>query len=124
MSDAVNHPPHYNQHPSGVECIQIAEHYGFCIGNAIKYLWRAGLKGDAVEDLEKARWYLDREITRRKKIAGLGCDQSATEMRRWLQHEALIRQPVTADQTQQTSVCRSPAEPAWQSFAGRSHAHG
>lgn len=65
--DSVNHPPHYTAHPSGVECIQIAEHYGFCIGNALKYLWRAGLKGDAVEDLKKARWYLDREISNREK---------------------------------------------------------
>lgn len=69
MSDPVNHPPHYNSHPSGVECIEIAQHYGFCIGNAIKYLWRAGLKGDAIEDLEKARWYLDREIQRRRATA-------------------------------------------------------
>jgi len=66
--DAVNRPPHYTAHPSGVECIDIAEHYGFSIGNAIKYIWRAGLKGDAVEDLKKARWYLDREIARREKI--------------------------------------------------------
>ena len=50
-TDQVNHPPHYTGHPSGVECIQIVEHYGFCIGNAIKYLWRAGLKGDAIEDI-------------------------------------------------------------------------
>lgn len=65
--EQVNHPPHYTAHPSGVECIEITEHYGFCIGNAIKYLWRAGLKGDAIEDLKKARWYLDREISNREK---------------------------------------------------------
>jgi len=65
--ERVNHPPHYTAHPSGVECIDVAEHYGFCIGNAIKYLWRAGLKGDAIEDLKKARWYLDREISNREK---------------------------------------------------------
>lgn len=65
--DPVNHPAHYTSHPSGVECIDVAEHYGFCIGNAIKYLWRAGLKADAVEDLKKARWYLDREIANREK---------------------------------------------------------
>lgn len=64
---AVNHPKHYNSHPSGVEAIDVCEHYNFNIGNTIKYLWRAGLKGDAIEDLEKARWYLDREINRRKK---------------------------------------------------------
>ena len=65
MSDQVNHPSHYCKHPSGVECIQVTEHYGFCVGNAIKYLWRAGLKGDAIEDLKKAAWYVQREIDRR-----------------------------------------------------------
>jgi len=69
MTDMINHPPHYASHPSGVECIQITEHMGFCIGNAIKYLWRAGLKGDAIQDLEKARFYIDREIQRRKASA-------------------------------------------------------
>lgn len=64
MSDPVNHPAHYTEHPSGVECIQITEHMNFCVGNAIKYLWRAGLKGDAREDLEKARWYITRELQR------------------------------------------------------------
>jgi hypothetical protein len=68
--DPVNHPPHYTSHPSGVECIQVTEHLGFCIGNAIKYLWRADLKGHAVEDLEKAAWYVNREIARRKAAAG------------------------------------------------------
>lgn len=62
--DPVNHPAHYAQHPSGVECIQVTEHFNFNIGNAIKYLWRAGLKGAELEDLEKARWYVDREIQR------------------------------------------------------------
>jgi hypothetical protein len=61
---AVNHPLHYTSHPSGVECIQITEHFNFCIGNAIKYLWRAGLKGEALEDLRKAAWYINREINR------------------------------------------------------------
>lgn len=64
MNDPVNHPTHYTSHPSGVECIEITEHLNFCIGNAIKYLWRAGLKGEQVEDLRKARWYVDREIAR------------------------------------------------------------
>ena len=67
--DPVNHPSHYTGHPSGVECIQIAEHFNFCLGNAIKYIWRAGEKGDALEDLKKARWYLNREITNRTKRA-------------------------------------------------------
>lgn len=64
-SDPVNHPPHYTSHPSGVECIAITEHMNFCLGNAIKYLWRAGLKAQTpIEDLKKARWYIDREIAR------------------------------------------------------------
>ena len=64
MTDPVNHPAHYTGHPSGIEAIQVTEHFNFCLGNAIKYIWRAGLKGDALEDLRKARWYLDREIKR------------------------------------------------------------
>ena len=64
MSDAVNHPEHYNSHPSGIECIEVVEHMGFLLGNAIKYIWRADLK-NGVEDLEKARWYIEREIARR-----------------------------------------------------------
>ena len=64
MTDSVNHPSHYTNHLSGVECIQVTEHMNFCIGNAMKYLWRSGLKGDVVEDLKKARWYIEREIRR------------------------------------------------------------
>lgn len=62
--DPVNHPSHYTAHPSGVECIQITEHMNFCLGNAVKYIWRAGLKGGRVEDLKKAARYLNREIAR------------------------------------------------------------
>lgn len=65
MSDNVNHPSHYLAHPSGVECITITETMNFCVGNAVKYLWRAGLKSDDPrEDLLKARWYVDRELER------------------------------------------------------------
>ena len=67
--DMVRHPPHYTSHPSGIECIQITEHMGFNLGNAIKYIWRADLKGADIVDLEKARWYLDREIAKRKAAA-------------------------------------------------------
>lgn len=59
--DAVNHPKHYNVHPSGIECIDIIENLSFCLGNAVKYLWRAGEKGPALEDLKKALWYVQRE---------------------------------------------------------------
>lgn len=65
MSDPVNKPYHYTNHPSGVECIEITEHMNFCLGNAIKYIWRAGLKNDnAIEDLMKAEFYIKREIDR------------------------------------------------------------
>lgn len=67
--DNVNKPKHYNSHPSGIECIQITEHMGFNIGNVIKYAWRADLK-NGVEDLEKAAWYLQREIKKRKSQVG------------------------------------------------------
>ena len=66
MDDNVNNPKHYTSHPSGIDCIQITEHMGFCLGNAIKYVWRADLKEDAIEDLQKAVWYINREISRRK----------------------------------------------------------
>lgn len=70
ITDNVNHPSHYTKHPSGVECIDIVRHYCFSVGNAIKYLWRAGLKGDAamtskekeIEDLKKAIWYINDRI--------------------------------------------------------------
>jgi len=64
---SVNHPAHYNRHPSGIECIQVIEHMGFCLGNAMKYIWRADLKNDAIEDLQKAVWYINREIEKRQK---------------------------------------------------------
>ena len=68
MNDPVNYPKHYREHPSGIECIQITEHMNFCLGNAIKYIWRADLKEDAIEDLRKARWYIEREIQKRIKV--------------------------------------------------------
>lgn len=71
-NDQVNHPKHYTSDPSGIECIDITRHRNFNIGNAIKYLWRAGLKEDKdrklidkqIEDLNKAIWYLVDEIHR------------------------------------------------------------
>ena len=60
VPNPVSHPSHYTSHPSGVECIQITRHYNFNIGNAIKYLWRNGLKDEdaQIQDLEKAIWYI------------------------------------------------------------------
>lgn len=62
----VDHPRHYNAHPSGVECIVVVEHFGYNLGNVIKYLWRAEEKGAPLKDLQKAAWYLRREIERRE----------------------------------------------------------
>lgn len=64
MNEQIDHPIHYNNLPCEIECIDVIEHMNFCRGNAIKYIWRAGSKGDTVEDLEKAIWYLKREIQR------------------------------------------------------------
>ncbi len=65
MADAINHPQHYNAHPAGIECIDVVEHLTFNCGNAVKYIWRAGLKSDdALTDLKKAAWYIAREIAR------------------------------------------------------------
>ena len=70
--DNVNHPKHYNAHKSGVECIDVAECLNFNLGNAFKYVFRAGNKNDAIEDLEKAKWYLkrekDRNLTRMERM--------------------------------------------------------
>ena len=60
-------PEHYHDHPSGIECIQVTEHMDFLIGNAVKYLWRCGKKDAAVQDLEKAKWYIDRKIQQLKE---------------------------------------------------------
>ena len=68
--DNVNHPKHYTSDPSGVECIEISENWSFCLGNALKYLWRSGKKDadTSIQDLEKAIWYIQREIARQKKL--------------------------------------------------------
>lgn len=64
--DQVNHPPHYTSHPSGIEAIQITRHMNFNLGNAMKYIWRAGIKNEEkhIEDLKKAIFYINDEIKR------------------------------------------------------------
>jgi len=66
-TDPVNHPKHYNSHPSGVECITITRHMNFNLGNVFKYIWRVDDKAVPIEDLQKAAWYLNDEINRRTK---------------------------------------------------------
>lgn len=87
-TDVVNHPPHYNNHPSGVECITITEHFNFLLGNAIKYIWRADDKGTPLQDLEKAKWYIERELGRRRLL-------EITE-----EHEEIPDFPALAEYTQ------------------------
>jgi hypothetical protein len=73
--DPVNHPPHYTASPARcecgrpIECIQVTEHMGFNVGNAVKYLWRLDGKGKPLEDLAKAAWYVARELTKRQGAA-------------------------------------------------------
>ena len=64
--DMVNSPKHYTSNPFGLETIEITKHYNFCVGNALKYILRAGLKWDAIEDLKKSVWYLNQEIKDRE----------------------------------------------------------
>ena len=63
--DPVHMPSHYTK--LKVECIEVTEHFNFCLGNAIKYIWRADHKGKPLEDLRKAIFYLEREIARRER---------------------------------------------------------
>jgi hypothetical protein len=99
MTDTVNHPPHYQQHPAGIECIDVIEPMTFNVGSAMKYLWRAGLKGDLLEDLLKAHWYVVREIGRLKR------GQVQDELRKQLQeHLEYI-------QTSAAETAGVPAEP-------------
>lgn len=67
--EEINHPRHYNEHPANIECIDVVEEFNFNLGNAIKYVWRAGLKPntDKIKDLKKAEWYIQREINRVEK---------------------------------------------------------
>jgi hypothetical protein len=64
MNDPVNSPSHYTDVVPGIECIEVTRHFNFARGNAIKYVWRAGMKGDAIQDLRKAIYYIEDEITR------------------------------------------------------------
>lgn len=68
--ETVNHPAHYGGADNPYEAIKVIDAWGlgFCLGNTIKYIARAGKKGDALEDLKKARWYLDYEISEREKL--------------------------------------------------------
>lgn len=84
--DPVDHPFHYTSHPSGVEVIEVVQDMGFCLGNAWKYLARHRLKGRPIQDLEKALWYLQRELRLRR-----GVDRGDDD------HELTIREFITGE---------------------------
>jgi len=86
MVDLINHPPHYGNHPSGVECIAITEHMNFCLGNAIKYIWRADEKGNDIDDLKKAAWYVNREIERRLSANSDDYTHTKTVLEEFVKH--------------------------------------
>ena len=83
--DNVNHPSHYNQHPAGIECIDVIRHYTCDVANALKYLWRAGLKPEMgkedaekeIEDLQKALWYIE---DYQQNASGLHCAEAKSEL--------------------------------------------
>lgn len=70
--ETINHPTHYGGAENPYEAIKVIEDWGlgFCLGNTIKYISRAGKKGSALEDLKKALWYLDHEIQNLEMING------------------------------------------------------
>lgn len=76
MADAVNHPAHYAPifEARQIECLDIARYLDFCRGNAFKYVWRAGLKGEpekAIEDCEKAKFYMNRALEKGDTVTAL-----------------------------------------------------
>lgn len=95
-NDNINHPKHYTDTPFGLEVIDITEHYNFCIGNALKYIMRAGLKCEKgmtqeekmMEDLGKAVWYLNREMQKQKKLS----DKHAKELAKRRKRDRMRRE--------------------------------
>lgn len=85
--DAVNHPKHYLSHPSGVECIEIVRDMSFNCGNAVKYLFRSEHKGKAMQDTQKAAWYIRDEI--RRALSGR-VQTRDHEVEQWASYKAFI----------------------------------
>ncbi len=77
--DMVNSPKHYTSNPFGIETIEITKHYNFCVGNALKYILRAGLKWNTIEDLKKAVWYLNQEIKDREAAEKIKLDVNSSK---------------------------------------------
>jgi Protein of unknwon function (DUF3310) len=80
--DPVERPKHYNVHPSGIECIELAEFLHFAPGNALKYVWRSGIKETApeIEDFRKSEWYLRRSIENSTRIRQQYVGQRAEQL--------------------------------------------
>jgi hypothetical protein len=72
--ELVNHPKHYGGKDNPYEAIKVIEAWdlGFCLGNTVKYISRAGKKDDTIQELEKALWYLKREIKKQKDGKKIG----------------------------------------------------
>lgn len=107
-NDNINHPKHYTNTPFGLEVIDITEHYNFCIGNALKYIMRAGLKCEKgmtqeekrMEDLGKAVWYLNREIQKQKKLSDKHAKELAKRRKRDQERRKAKQQAQIQAQTQ------------------------
>lgn len=120
MNDKVNNPKHYTSHPSGVECIQITEYYNFCIGNAIKYLWRQGLKTEdgysaidkQVEDCKKAIFYINRHIDNLTKRTE-PIKTKPTSIHRHAVADVLDREAKARAKIQTMSAFTSPIQKSW-----------
>jgi hypothetical protein len=131
MSDPVNHPSHYHStylHAGcgkTIECIDIVRHMNFNLGNVVKYIWRADHKGATIEDLKKARWYLDDEIKRREIEAGTAItpenmtdDQAKLAMQAAVKH-APVTAPIYGPQWAPGPVYSPPGEITENYSAGR-----
>ena len=70
-NDPVNNPAHYTQHPSGIECYEITQHLNAPIAQVIQYVWRSEDKDNPKEDLQKAIWWLECELSRLKEQSDL-----------------------------------------------------
>lgn len=83
MSEKVDHPPHYGGADDPYEAIKVIEAWrlGFHLGNAVKYICRAGRKDDELEDLKKALWYLNRHVKNLEDARGNEQQKSSSDQR-------------------------------------------
>lgn len=113
-NDPVNHPKHYTSHPSGIECIKITRHMGFNLGNALKYIWRADEKGNAIQDLLKARWYINDELDKRGwSEGGMNEDmaKNAQWTEKWAHDNSSLIEKIKADAEDEDGPARDKITP-------------